>query len=288
MNLYRCWLQKCALSHDCGIDILPKSMPSFALDVFGTEFVKLKQVAENLRERYVALSYCWGVDAQTVMLTQSNKSELMSGVSLQALDPTIRDSITVARELGFRLLWIDALCIIQDDDESKRTELGNMSKIYTYATVTTMASRANSVKDGFLHDRMATSDRFAHEDGHPKPIFRFRAQAGNKEDCVVLPEKKAHKLESWYERGWTLQEMLFFGRRLQFRPDRTVWLCHGSWPLAEDTDGGIIPPGRHHPNIRDFYFQNILEAVRDLEGLLSDQILEVWYSILRIYSPRKL
>ena len=47
-------------------------------------------------------------------------------------------------------LWVDALCIIQDDDRDKAVEIAKMPLIYSQAAVTIVASRSANVHDGFL------------------------------------------------------------------------------------------------------------------------------------------
>jgi hypothetical protein len=51
-----------------------------------------------------------------------------------------------------RYIWIDALCIVQDDKQDKDKEIGQMGSIYKDATLTIMAASAKSAYDGFLDD----------------------------------------------------------------------------------------------------------------------------------------
>ncbi|KAF2441905.1 HET-domain-containing protein [Karstenula rhodostoma CBS 690.94] len=292
MELYRCWLQRCTITHNCGIDDLPGSMPPLALDVSDRNCVKLVQVPAHLKERYVALSYCWGTDVQTIMLTRSNENDLLRGISPQELDPTIRDSVTVARELGFRLLWIDALCIFQDDEEWKMRELGNMGKIYQKATLTIVASAAAYVKEGFLHRRTSTLDRVGIVDGYPTPVFNFRAEEDsrvNEEKRVVLRPQELDEIEPWYERAWTLQEMLFSGRRLQFHNNQTTWLCHCSEPPAQEADGWLAGTGHSYIGYSDSHFEAIMKMTRSAnESAETGMVLANWYDLVEVYSSRKL
>lgn len=292
IDLYRCWLHKCAITHNCDINVLPRSMPSLALDVSNKNCVKLVQVHNHMKERYVALSYCWGTDVQTIMLTRGNEDDLLCGINPQELDPTIRDSVTVARELGFRLLWIDALCIFQDDEEWKTRELGSMGKIYQNATLTIVASAAKNVKEGFLHCRNSTLDRVGIVYGHPRPVFKFRAEENSGEDeeeSVVLRPHELDDIEPWYGRAWTLQEMLFSGRRLRFRDNQTTWLCHCAELPVQEADGWLAGTGHNYIGYSDSHFEAIMTMMRSAnESTERREVLANWYDLIEVYSSRKL
>ena len=46
------------------------------------------------------------------VLTQSTLERKMETIPLSSLPQTLRDAITITKWLGFRYLWIDALCIL--------------------------------------------------------------------------------------------------------------------------------------------------------------------------------
>ncbi|KAI0134348.1 heterokaryon incompatibility protein-domain-containing protein [Xylariales sp. AK1849] len=292
MDLYRNWLKKCDITHNCGFSNPPSCMPSLVLDVSDGSRVKLFQVSAAMKECYVALSYCWGMDTQTTILTQNTKSDLLSGINPQHLDPTIRDSVTVARELGFRFLWIDALCIFQDDEEWKTRELGIMDEIYRNATFTIVASAAKDVKEGFLHRRTSTLDQVGLVDRHPQPVFKFRVEGSSEEGeekAVILRPKTMDDIEPWWERAWTLQEMLFSGRRLQFRGNQTIWLCHCTEPPAQECDGWLAAKDHSYTNYSDSDFKAITTMMRNgNDSAQTSKVLSKWYDLVRVYSSRKL
>jgi hypothetical protein len=70
---------------------------------------------------------------------------------LEELAQTLRDAIDVTRKLGIRYLWVDALCIIQDNVTDKSREIERMGKVYKNATVTIAAASASRVSEGFLY-----------------------------------------------------------------------------------------------------------------------------------------
>lgn len=65
---------------------------------------------------------------------------------------TLQDAVTVCRGLDVSFLWIDSLRIVQDDEKDMRRELSHMAQIYELALVVISASRAASVREGFLQD----------------------------------------------------------------------------------------------------------------------------------------
>ncbi|KAI8175194.1 Heterokaryon incompatibility protein 6, OR allele [Colletotrichum sp. SAR 10_65] len=273
---------------------LPDSMPSLVIDVSDPGRSRLLRVPENMRERYIALSYCWGGVSQAIMLRTGNMSDLTSSIDPQKLDPTIRDSITVTRELGFKFLWIDALCIIQDDYDDKVKELRRMGDIYQNATFTIVASAAKDVKEGFLGKRAPTYETTGNPDGQVQPVFEVQAEVdeptGHEKQTMILIPDKLDEMEPWYERAWTLQELLFSRRRLQYRARQTTWICHCSESLVEDCDGWIGGMGNTYINYSDQYlFRGLMALLRGGESAPpKTEILSHWYDLVEVYSGRKL
>ncbi|KAK4109817.1 hypothetical protein N656DRAFT_791659 [Canariomyces notabilis] len=102
--------------------------------------------------RWVALSYCWGGDSSFI-LTKESFRDLQSGIALSVFPATLRDAVVVTRALQVPYLWIDCLCIFQDDLSDWAAEAPKMSEIYSQAVVTIAAASADAVTDGFLHRR---------------------------------------------------------------------------------------------------------------------------------------
>ncbi|RYP76546.1 hypothetical protein DL770_007217 [Monosporascus sp. CRB-9-2] len=101
---------------------------------------------------YAALSYCWGGD-QVHKTTTENLPRYSLNVQWENLPKTIQDAVKVAAALDIEYLWVDSICIVQDDDDDKAREIADMPSIYNGATVTIVAATAKTAKDGFLHDR---------------------------------------------------------------------------------------------------------------------------------------
>jgi hypothetical protein len=195
-------------------------------------------VAASPDARYVALSYCWG-QSKTVRALKSNISRLLTPGSLSPLKtsfripPTIADAITFVQNIGERYLWVDSLCIVQDDDEKKQLHLESMAFIYANSFLTLVAADGTNADHG-----LPGIDRDVRK--RNLPLYEVRLPSGT----LVLNQPRANLRPDsvWNSRGWTLQESLFSTRMIIF--DRFVsWVCcRGEW--TEDTDREGIDIGR--------------------------------------------
>jgi hypothetical protein len=100
---------------------------------------------------FVALSYVWGPDVdQSTVTYKSNVEELEGPGSLSParLPQTLEDAMRVCEQLQERYLWVDRLCIIQDDTEDKARQIKAMDKIYSAARFVIVAAYGDGVKFG--------------------------------------------------------------------------------------------------------------------------------------------
>lgn len=104
---------------------------------------------------YAALSYCWGVTPQVEKTTTSNRQRHLDGISLQILPKTIADAIRLCCRLGFDYVWVDALCIIQDDYEDWTREAAKMSEVYGNSALTIVPSIVRDSSESFVEARRA-------------------------------------------------------------------------------------------------------------------------------------
>ena len=180
--------------------------------------------------RYVALSYCWG---QTKMLRalKSNISLLRQRGALSpdtttlTIPATIADAMTFVRNIGERYLWIDALCIVQDEDDKKQIYLQNMALIYANSFFTVVAAEGPNADFGLrgVNKDMRMRDL---------PLRRVSFPSG----ALVLNKPRGGLgLDSvWNSRGWTLQESLFSTRMVIFDGFVSWVCCLDTW--AEETN----------------------------------------------------
>ena len=93
---------------------------------------------------WASLSHCWGREP-LVTTTRANLARHQSGIAMADLGRTFQEAVHVARALEIRFLWIDALCIIQDDIFDWKREASKMGSVYSHAVVTIAAT---SSRDG--------------------------------------------------------------------------------------------------------------------------------------------
>ncbi|KAJ0119207.1 HET-domain-containing protein [Diaporthe amygdali] len=113
----------------------------------GTIITLKNIVIESLE--YAALSYVWG-KTKTYILTAETATELeeSEGIVEDKASKTIVDAIELCRTLGVRYLWVDALCILQDDPVDKAIQLQAMSHIYRCASFTIVAASGDNADAG--------------------------------------------------------------------------------------------------------------------------------------------
>ncbi|KAF2817515.1 uncharacterized protein BDZ99DRAFT_360764, partial [Mytilinidion resinicola] len=93
--------------------------------------------------RYAALSYCWGqisTGRDLFLTTKCNITARLSSLQMNELPQALQDAVQVSRALSVDYLWINAICIIQDDFEDWSKEASRMGTIYKHAYFTIAAT----------------------------------------------------------------------------------------------------------------------------------------------------
>jgi Heterokaryon incompatibility protein (HET) len=138
------WLQECISCHDsCSTtwtgdsvgDDTDRLLPRRLVDVGShSKPPRLIHVNETFHQPYVTLSHCWGpADKRPTRTTKATLHLHLIEIPLEELPPTFQDAIVVCRRLNIQFIWIDSLCIIQDDEDDWRQQSGIMGLIYEQA-----------------------------------------------------------------------------------------------------------------------------------------------------------
>jgi hypothetical protein len=101
---------------------------------------------------YLALSYCWG-KVEVVGTLKENVQGFHDELPWDDLPQTIKDAITATKRLGIRYLWVDALCIVQDDHDDWAAEAKRMSNVYKLSLCTIAATGSTHANSGLFQPR---------------------------------------------------------------------------------------------------------------------------------------
>ncbi|KAJ1323730.1 HET domain-containing protein [Microdochium nivale] len=175
------WIEQCAAQHrNCKSAIVSDSseeggsslplLPTRILVVTSQPdkphepSIVLREATPGETGRYICMSYTWGPHRRhnfpqlaRSLLLQGNVGEDKDS-PIAELPAVFTDAAHVALRLGIRHLWIDALCIWQDDPADVKAELSQMHRYYTDATVVVQTSGTASVDDKFLGEARNVDD----------------------------------------------------------------------------------------------------------------------------------
>ncbi|KAK0665985.1 putative heterokaryon incompatibility protein [Cercophora samala] len=163
--------------------------------------VKLKTFPISKSPSYQALSYCWGPPEpkQKIRLNKTCQLEIW---------PELHTALRTFRDLdGTRhpqWIWIDQICINQEDEDEKGVQIGMMGDIYRQADIVTIWAGEGDDK---MEESLEMMRRFAFAIGGcpSSRTMGFTVLAMFPE---YLESYKALFERPWFTRTWTLQEVL--------------------------------------------------------------------------------
>jgi hypothetical protein len=216
------------------------TLPTRLLDVRSNSHLRLRTVPRGKYPLYAALSYCWGKSKQQeeASTRKENVDDRHRGIEISQLPNSIRDAVEVTRLLKIHYLWVDALCIVQDDDVDRGSEISKMGSIYRGSTLTIAAASAKESTESFLANRDLEK---AYGNVFQLPYCNRRAGDVAK-GVVLLSEQPVADTyqENIDERAWTMQEDILSPRLIRFGSKQTTWRCP-TYHTAIKIDGGGHP-----------------------------------------------
>lgn len=232
----RKWLKVCETTHDhpkCR-QIAESPLPRRVITIQPTSGIPKLYLRETngATEKYIALSHCWG-GFKGCQSTTDNYTDRINGIEFASLPRTFQNAVTFALELGVFHLWIDSLCIVQDDKDNWERESTKMTTVYSKAYLVLAAASAGADDKGFF----AT----------PDSIYRgiaLESQEGSGRDDLVIHTSLEHA-SSWHKmfsadalsfvslgplgaQAWTLQETLLARRCIGFNQNEIAWECYNA------------------------------------------------------------
>lgn len=221
---------------------------------------------------YVALSHCWG-SSPTLKTLSTNIEGFRIGIQVRDLPSTFKDAVKMTRILGFDYIWIDCLCIVQDDLTDWEEQSSLMASVYGNAELVIAASSASSTEDGFLKQR----------EGYRESSLRL-SSVQNKDSVLDLryrlltPKDLEPMVDPLDRRAWAFQERLLARRYLAIGSHDTSWTC--TTTLACECEWW---------RVASIWRREVENIERLMRGTEDEGMAHVWREkILHHYAGRKL
>lgn len=128
---------------------------------------------------------------------------------------TIMDAIQLVKCIGMRYLWVDSLCIVQNNDDDKRQQITFMDSIYISAELLIVAAAGSDANAGLP----GTGSTARSVSQTIRKITRAQFITAQPSVQQVLDRSV------WNRRGWTFQETVLSRRALVFSESLVYWSC---------------------------------------------------------------
>lgn len=187
----------------------------------------------------MALSYCWGSKedaSHQPKLTKDSMSRFQTGIDPKELSAVHRDTVDVAKALSIPYIWIDSLCILQDDDDRVdwQQQCAQMDRIYGCAHVTILAAASSSCRQSFLRRPRGLQTVLPFQSAVQPSLSGFleielrRVEVWDSDgsfDGILDPDLNSSRLST---RGWAYQEQILSTRMVLFGGWSVHYLCSDS------------------------------------------------------------
>lgn len=223
------------------------------------ETEKYKTITRNLNCRM-------GLCDVSCQQCQGNPMELMS---------LFKDAGQLSAGLGIKYIWIDTLCIVQDDNEDWEKESAKMADCYQNSWLTISATSL-SVDGGLFGDIPSESipriTRLPYRDEDGVQHGHFYVQCMEAE-ALSMDYKTNVSQSSLLSRGWVCQEWLLTRRILSFSRAGLFVQCQTEPPrsLLGDSVNDTAQYGSTGISIR---------RILGIDTLSSSTILESWFAVV--------
>lgn len=280
------WLDDCTTKHSttCGMTVFGGTvveshvapLPSRCIDLRGRKSIFLRDCS-GMCGCYIILSHRWTNETSQCRTTRANYDARTRGAGLQTLSVNLQDAVLLAKMLGAQYIWIDSLCIVQDDEADLRQELVKMAQYYQNA-LCTLAVEVQSdgglsrLQGGRPFDKLV---RLPYRELGTQKGYFYVYRRAVREDIEFLTEVDQSELLG---RGWVCQEWFLSRRIIHVAPVGTYLECRSQAPLSmSNYNISMIPDwvfNRHVPLRLGFKTNFAVGA----------QPFELWYKLAMVYS----
>ncbi|CAG9990301.1 unnamed protein product [Clonostachys byssicola] len=263
-------------------------LPTRLLDIGETGTLNPRLVStskETVPISYCALSYCWGPLPQLTTTKSTFQQYSLQGIPFQELTKVFKDAIEVCHTFGIRYLWIDSLCIIQDDPSDWERETTMMHQVYRNSYFTICALSSDSTHVSFLqrNQHRLELNFISSLDPAISGKFTLEFQGFSREDALPTLYRVELFFNEWSTRGWTFQEDEMSKRALYFTKSQ-LFFRTGDQYFTEDgwSSTSFRPTLRTSPTLENWYgkmlgfrkkkFANAQDVFPSLSGIVREYI----------------
>ncbi|KAH7062208.1 heterokaryon incompatibility protein-domain-containing protein [Macrophomina phaseolina] len=292
LQCLRKWHGDCLHNHpDCQTTtMLQRRLPSRLLYIGDTEpfsKVYLREAGTIAGDaEYVTLSHAWGQSdgtrASCQILEHKNLATLVAGITQQDLPRTFQDAVTISRRLGFKYLWIDSLCIIQDSPKDWENESASMAAIYGASALNLVALGVDSHQGCFVRRNPLKLTPCKLNQDSVKTTYALHC-------CVDV--EMAFDWAPSMQRAWVAQERVLAPRNVFFGGPELFWTCTQGTFSEKGPTPKLFPSGYRGPGCPDKMAFAILKQRRDTEHPGSERMQDfsvLWHGLLKTYLCAKL
>jgi hypothetical protein len=262
-------------------DFLPKRL----LDVGeepGSTIRLVETESNNIEERYLTLSYRWG-ETPWFRLEKRNEEELTKETKWSEDFATFTHVVQVARRLKVRYVWIDAMCIIQDNGEF-RIEGETMDRVYGNSVLNIAAASSADSTGGLFRTRSTGAIVSTPIEISGSVMFSngvWRIFPGDIWEHQLLQE-------ILYRRAWVFQERYLSPRLVHFASKQMFWDC-AKLSACETFPSGLPQCLDFQAAIERHWRERLqnpsrVQPNRQLVGSADDSPEELWRTAVHSYT----
>lgn len=244
-----------------------------------------------MQGQWVSLSHRWGRDEFLTTTTKNLKKHLQS-IAWHELPRRFQDAIILTRKLGFRYLWIDSLCIIQDSKEDWIAESSKMGTVYKHSTLNLAAGHPGTSEFGIMAERIPETAystsfpplddiRFTYPSTSTGLVQRVGVQQFPKGGVFSANDKDSNILVS---RGWILQESVLSPRTITWTKEQMTWQCRTCVSAEYERREHMF---EKHAYVETKNLKNIFRTFSPNKAF-KNASYNAWYAILRVYCESNL
>ncbi|KAF2760530.1 HET-domain-containing protein [Pseudovirgaria hyperparasitica] len=221
----RDWLETCVKNHtDCTKSDVGSFLPRRLIDVGSADCVLRPRLclSENLpaTTSYLTLSHCWGSEVPGILSTGLLPLYLTS-ILTDTIPEKFVQAMECTRKLGYRYIWIDCLCILQDSPDDWAEQSAEMDKVYENSVCNIAANNSDSWRTPLFLGRDPSVGNLT------VLALPGRVVPDNMEYFVCLPRmwRRNFSDSPLFQRAWVVQELALSPRSLHFCTGQMWWDC---------------------------------------------------------------